>query len=381
MRSSNQVSVDLEAFREFMKKADLDEKQRRLLYGFLAGEMDYGGIRAVSQAFAVSHVTVRKGRSEIAALAVKNTEDGTAGHIREPGGGRKSVVEKHPELLDALEALMRADASPGREPLLDWTTLSLRTVEKRFAGLGFYVTANTIGNTLRRLGFAMDGNRRMLPTPEARPDADEQFRFIRKKAERFLARKDPVISLGFKAPGDDVTGLSSLSVAPGARQDDTARLAECVERWWEAVGRGIYGRHRKLYVVMGAGGVPGFDVRAWRSALAALADRTGLEIHVSYVPAGTWRWNRIAHRWICREETEGAGRKEPDELVLSLIGDGEVEEDRVIVYPDVPAWKSACGRGAGGAKGKNTAKAVPDVEPLELFAGRNVVVRGWKAEA
>ena len=89
-------------------------------------------------------------------------------------------------------------------------------------------------------------------------------------------------------------------------------------------------------------------MRAWRSALAALADRTGLEIHVSYVPAGTWRWNRIAHRWICREETEGAGRKESDELVLSLIGDGEVEEDRVIVYPDVPAWKSACGRGAGG---------------------------------
>ena len=345
MRSSNQVSVDLEAFREFMKKADLDEKQRRLLYGFLAGEMGYGGIRAVSQAFGVSHVTVRKGRSEIAALAVKNTEDGTARRIREPGGGRKSVVEKH------------------------------------FAGLGFYVTANTIGNTLRRLGFAMDGNRRMLPTPEARPDADEQFRFIRKKAERFLARKDPVVSLGFKAPGDDVTGLSSLSVAPDARQDATARLAECVERWWEAVGRGIYGRHRKLYVVMGAGGVPGFDVRAWRSALAALADRTGLEIHVSYVPAGTWRWNRIAHRWICREETEGAGRKESDELVLSLIGDGEVEEDRVIVYPDVPAWKSACGRGAGGAKGKNTAKAVPGVEPLELFAGWNVVVRGWKAEA
>ena len=172
-----------------------------------------------------------------------------------------------------------------------------------------------------------------------------------------------------------------MSVAPDARQDATARLAECVERWLEAVGRGIYGRHRKLYVVMGAGGVPGFDVRAWRSALAALADRTGLEIHVSYVPAGTWRWNRIAHRWICREETEGAGRKEPDELVLSLIGDGEVEEDRVIVYPDVPAWKSACGRGAGGAKGKNTAKAVPDVEPLELFAGWNVVVRGWKAEA
>lgn len=72
MRSSNQVSVDLEAFREFMKKADLDEKQRRLLYGFLAGEMGYGGIRAVSQAFGVSHVTVRKGRSEIAALAVKD---------------------------------------------------------------------------------------------------------------------------------------------------------------------------------------------------------------------------------------------------------------------------------------------------------------------
>lgn len=53
MRSSNQVTVDLEAFREFMKKADLDEKQRRLLYDFLAGEMGYGGIRAVSQAFGV----------------------------------------------------------------------------------------------------------------------------------------------------------------------------------------------------------------------------------------------------------------------------------------------------------------------------------------
>jgi len=44
------------------------------------------------------------------------------------------------------------------------------------------------------------------------------------------------------------------------------------------------------------GGSNGARNRLWKSELQRLADDTGLTIHVSHLPPGTSKWNKIEHR-------------------------------------------------------------------------------------
>src|SRR3954453_1514946 len=79
---------------------NLDERQRRLLAAAEARSLGYGGIRRVSRASGLSHTAVRRACQQPAAPPPP------AGHVRQPGGGRKKVRDKSPAILAALEALI-----------------------------------------------------------------------------------------------------------------------------------------------------------------------------------------------------------------------------------------------------------------------------------
>ena len=102
MRSPSHANIELAKYRLLVLKAGLNERQSRILYGFLATEIGFGGQKAVSEAMGVSHMTVRKGQSEFEGAAENATAVGAdevmRGRIRRPGGGRKSAVEKQPGL-------------------------------------------------------------------------------------------------------------------------------------------------------------------------------------------------------------------------------------------------------------------------------------------
>jgi len=52
----------------------------------------------------------------------------------------------------------------------------------------------------------------------------------------------------------------------------------------------------KLYITADGGGSNGRRNRLWKTSLQELANETGLEIHVSHLPPGTSKWNKIEHR-------------------------------------------------------------------------------------
>ena len=63
------------------------------------------------------------------------------------------------------------------------------------------------------------------------------------------------------------------------------------------------GRHASpaadaLYLTADAGGSNGYRSRGWKTALQRLADDMGLRIHVSHVPPGTSKWNKVEHRLV-----------------------------------------------------------------------------------
>jgi len=58
----------------------------------------------------------------------------------------------------------------------------------------------------------------------------------------------------------------------------------------------LYPKATKLYVNADGGGSNGLKNRLWKSELQQFANDTGLKIHVSHLPAGTSKWNKIEHR-------------------------------------------------------------------------------------
>jgi hypothetical protein len=78
---------------------------------------------------------------------------------------------------------------------------------------------------------------------------------------------------------------------------DTAAFAVAtITRWWEAIGEPSYPKATKLLITADCGGSNGYRSRQWKTELAALAARTGLEITVCHLPPGTSKWNKIEHR-------------------------------------------------------------------------------------
>ena len=66
---------------------------------------------------------------------------------------------------------------------------------------------------------------------------------------------------------------------------------------------------------------PTFCQFAWRTGLQQFADETRLRIHVSHLPPGTSKWNKIEHRLFCHITQNWRGKPlRTFETIVDLIG-------------------------------------------------------------
>lgn len=100
----------------------LDERQQRLTLGAVARVLGHGGIRMVAQAAGVAESTVSRGKRELEHAEV------SAGRVRAPGAGRKSLREVDSGLVPALLALVEPDQRGDPESPLLWTVKSPRNL-------------------------------------------------------------------------------------------------------------------------------------------------------------------------------------------------------------------------------------------------------------
>ena len=80
----------------------MSERMRRLWAGAEAESLGPGGIVVVMRATGMSRTTIRAGRDELRA----GVSSDDVVEVRRPGAGRPSLVEKNPELVEALESLV-----------------------------------------------------------------------------------------------------------------------------------------------------------------------------------------------------------------------------------------------------------------------------------
>ena len=134
MKALHVISVRITDVKDFIKHYNLNERQRRGLYGFLASQAGYGGATAVARDLGVSPITVKAGVDELETLCKSEPQTlesvpATEKLVRKPGAGRKKLTSKYPGLMQALTEILDRSTYGDPQRVLCWTTLSLRKIQ------------------------------------------------------------------------------------------------------------------------------------------------------------------------------------------------------------------------------------------------------------
>jgi len=224
--------------------------------------------------------------------------------------------------------------------------------------MGHAVSHRLVADLLHERGFSLQANRKTREGPQ-HVDRDAQFQYINKEVRRFQRSGQPAISVDtkkkelvgdFKNPGKQWRpkgapepvrvhdflipeqgkaipyGVYDLHrnegwVSVGIDHDTASFAATAIRRWWERMGRPVYGGATSLLITADAGGSNGPRIHLWKWELQRFANRTGLSVTVCHFPPGTSKWNKIEHRLFSYIATNWRGKPLVSlATIVTLIG-------------------------------------------------------------
>ena len=305
----------------------LNEKQRRELVAVEAMALGHGGIKKVSEITEMSRNTIARGLNEIA------HDEISSARIRIKGGGRKKVEDKFPEIFCLIEEIIEPETRGDPESPLRWTCKSVRNIASLLNKKGYSVKHDTVARILKKMNYSLQANRK---TTEGKihPDRNAQFVFINNECRKFIASKNPAISVdtkkkelvgNYKNQGREWRkkqtprkvkthdfpdkkigkanpygvydiGKNSGFVNIGITSDTAEFAVSSIKYWWRFVGKKHYSKSKKILICADAGGSNGYRSRLWKRELQKLSNSSGLNIVIRHFPTGTSKWNKIEHR-------------------------------------------------------------------------------------
>jgi hypothetical protein len=115
--------------------------------------------------------------------------------VRMFGGGRKKISEKYPHYERELESLLDASVTGNPEKPLWHISKSACKLSDALKAKGIEASPETVGRTLKRLGYKMQGNRKVKSSEAGHPDRDAQFQHIKRITKKAIKSKNPVLSV------------------------------------------------------------------------------------------------------------------------------------------------------------------------------------------
>ena len=329
----------------------LDERTRRIMAASEALSLGYGGVSIVSRACGLSRKAIHKGMHEL--------EEGEplVGRVRRAGGGRKSITQSDPELVQTLEGLIDEQTRGDPESALRWICKSTRAIAQELAEQDHPISHVKVAQVLHDLDYSLQSNRKTEEGAD-HPDRDAQFRHINLTVKRCLRQGQPVISVdtkkkelignyhnagqqwraskaplrvqGHDFPGPDVPrafpygiydiGRNAGFVNVGTDHDTGAFAVASIRGWWRAEGRRLYPDAQKILITADGGGSNGWRLRLWKLELQKFADQAALAVAVCHFPPGTSKWNKIEHRLFSFISSNWRGEPLRDyETIIKLI--------------------------------------------------------------
>src|SRR3954452_10353394 len=170
----------------------LNERERRLFAATEAAAAGYGGIAAVSAATSIAVSTIGRGLKDLA-----DASRLVPGRVRRAGGGRKPLVERNPDLMRELMALVEPGERGDPMSPLRWTCKSLRQLAAELVARGHQVSRTVVGELLKAQKFSLQANSKTKEGGD-HPDRDAQFNHINQSVTAALAAQEPVISVDTK---------------------------------------------------------------------------------------------------------------------------------------------------------------------------------------
>ncbi len=332
----------------------LNEKSLRMWAAVESQSLGHGGVSMVSKATGLSRTTIHAGMNE---LNRKEINSGSKQRLRKIGGGRKKLTEKTPEIIQHLEALVEPVTRGDPESSLRWTCKSTAILAEELQKRGFSISQRKVWGLLSDLGYSLQSNKKTKEGDD-HPDRDMQFFFIYEKIKKFQKACLPVISVDTKKKeligeyknngrewqpkgqpievnGHDFPDKELGKVAPYGVYDitankgwvsvgidhDTAEFAVAsIRRWWREMGQIDYMGVKDILITADCGGSNGYRVRLWKSELQKLANELNIRLHVSHLPPGTSKWNKIEHRMFSYISKNWRGKPLTSrEVVVNLI--------------------------------------------------------------
>ena len=172
-------------------EAFLDERGRRIWAATESRAIGYGGDALVSDATGLSRPTIRAGRREL--------DGGGAepGRVRRAGAGRPNIEQSQPGIKQALEKLVDPLTRGDPQSPLRWTCKSRVKLTAALSKAGWKVSSTTVGRLLHELGYRLQSVRKSREGT-SHPERNAQFEHINSKADEFLQRNQPVVSVDTK---------------------------------------------------------------------------------------------------------------------------------------------------------------------------------------
>ena len=305
----------------------LSEKAKRIWAASEAMTIGRGGDTIVFEATGISRVTITKGKVD--SKANSDSKD----RIRKSGGGRKRLINTHPEIVEDLDKMIAPLTRGDPESSLRWTCKSTYNLSKALKAKGHRISQKSVYALLQKMGYSMQSNRKKMEGKQ-HPDRDEQFHFISAKVNELQQRGQPVISVDAKKKeniglyknegkewsmqGQPTTvntydfpdkekgkacpyGIYDMTrnegwVNVGISRDTAEFAVESIRSWWSGMGCQRYPEATELLITADGGGSNGYRTRLWKREIQKLSNELGISIHVCHFPPGTSKWNKIEHQ-------------------------------------------------------------------------------------
>lgn len=336
----------------------LDERLKRIYLASEAEALGRGGAKEISSVFGIHQNTLTAGKKDLHSGEVLISDDGNFFTTRHKGAGRKTVVENHPEVIEALNRLIDGESFGNPENPLRWTTKSLRNLSDELKSEGISVGHVTVGKLLEQMGFSLQINQKMNQIGSESPDRDAQFKHINETVKIYSSNGNPVISVdckkkenigNFKNNGAEYApkknpvkvldhdfplpengkavpyGVYDIInnegyVNVGISKDTAEFAVQSIRNWWTLMGKEKFPDARSLLITADGGGSNSTRCRLWKTELQILADEIKIPIEVSHFPPGTSKWNKIEHRLFSQISKNWRGKPlETLSVIINLI--------------------------------------------------------------
>ena len=209
------------------------------------------------------------------------------GRLRQPGGGRKPLLEKHPDIISILYGMLTPPRMLEFVPPLQWTTLTDKEIANRLREERFQISATSIPSLLHRTGLRSHPTVRIpknRPTPKGK-----QFEFINRYVTESLCYAQRVIFVDYHVKPIN-TAEQKLTTPDIAYDRRCKHIVDFLFGILKYLWHDLQGGDSCPMIVMEGGTLLGIANDYFHARLEDLADEMDITLLLSYLPSGISRW-------------------------------------------------------------------------------------------